>query len=208
MWKRETPATPRSRRGSTRSARWLSINQSAFWAGFMDDGFRSKPVHHDRFARAAFDSPCCRQRCETGTGARDASSALRKLAAKASLATASQSCILRLHSIRRLKKLPNKRLPEPRPATSGRTMMHYHVLSHAKSAALAGLLAVALASTAQRAEEIRSGRHRYRDQDRQYHALFGAGIGLCHDRQDRGRLFQQDQCRRRHQRPQDQFHLL
>ena len=32
-------------------ARWLSINQSAFWAGFIDGSFPSKRPHHDRFAR-------------------------------------------------------------------------------------------------------------------------------------------------------------
>lgn len=35
-----------------------------------------------------------------------------------------------------------------------------------------------------------------------------AGVRLCRDRQDRGRLLQEDQCRRRHQRSPDQFHLL
>ena len=36
-------------------------------------------------------------------------SALRKIAAKASLATVSQSCILPAHSIRRLTKLPTNK---------------------------------------------------------------------------------------------------
>jgi branched-chain amino acid transport system substrate-binding protein len=47
-----------------------------------------------------------------------------------------------------LPKLPVKRPPEPSASTSGRTMMHTRVLSHAKSIALAGLLAVAVASAA------------------------------------------------------------
>jgi len=38
---------------------------------------------------------------------------------EALLATPLQLCILRLHSIRRLKKRPDKRLPEPRPARQG-----------------------------------------------------------------------------------------
>src|ERR1700694_13091 len=50
-------------------ARWLSINQSAFWAGFMDDGLHSKRAHHDRFAPASFDRSCSHWRLpETGTG--------------------------------------------------------------------------------------------------------------------------------------------
>src|ERR1700688_3382280 len=43
---------------------------------------------------------------------------------------------------------PLKRLHEPSASTSGRTMMHHRVLSHAKSAALAGLLAFAVAGAA------------------------------------------------------------
>ena len=60
MWKREIRRRRRrSRRASGSSARWLSIYQSAFWAGFMDFGSRSKRSHHARFADASFDSPCC-----------------------------------------------------------------------------------------------------------------------------------------------------
>src|SRR5207244_7648537 len=43
---------------------------------------------------------------------------------------------------------PQPRLSEPRQETSGRTMMHHRILSHANSIALAGLLAIALAGTA------------------------------------------------------------
>src|ERR1700682_3272485 len=60
MWKREIPPTPAISSRVNSSARWLSIYQSAFWAGFMDHGLHSKRPHHDRFARAAFDSPCSR----------------------------------------------------------------------------------------------------------------------------------------------------
>ena len=50
----------------------------------------------------------------------------------------------------------------------------------------------------------RAGRHRHRDQDRPDHALQRAGLGLWRDRQDRGRLFQDDQRAGRRERPQDQ----
>src|SRR5947199_6004084 len=69
MWKREIPATPAISSRVSSSARWLSINQSAFWAGFMDHGLHSKPAHYDRLPRAPFDSPCSRSPFrETGTG--------------------------------------------------------------------------------------------------------------------------------------------
>jgi hypothetical protein len=60
MWKREIPATPAIWSRVSSSARWLSINQSAFWAGFIDHGLHSKPAHYDRLPRAAFDNPCSR----------------------------------------------------------------------------------------------------------------------------------------------------
>src|ERR1700694_3416358 len=60
MWKREIPPTPAISSRVNSSARWLSIYQSAFWAGFMDHGLHSKRPHHDRFAHASFDSPCSR----------------------------------------------------------------------------------------------------------------------------------------------------
>src|SRR5258706_15853620 len=60
MWKREIPATPAISSRVSSSARWLSMNQSAFWAGFMDHGLHSKPAHYDSLPRAAFDSPCSR----------------------------------------------------------------------------------------------------------------------------------------------------
>ena len=59
-----------------------------------------------------------------------------------------------------------------------------------------------------RAEEIRHRRHRYRNQDRQHHALQRTCLRLRRDRQDRRGLLQEDQRRGRHQRPQDQFHQL
>src|SRR6266702_3994472 len=68
MWKREIPTTPAISSRVSSPARWLSINQSAFWAGFMDLGLHSKPAHYDRLPRAAFDSPCSRSPFrETGT---------------------------------------------------------------------------------------------------------------------------------------------
>src|ERR1700729_4369174 len=122
MWKRETPPIAATSSRVNSSARWLSINQSAFWAGFMDNGFRSKPAQYDQFAHAPFDSPCARSHFEDWNLVGDRthpSSALRKIPTKASLASQYQSCILRPHSIRRLTKLPKKRLPEPRPARQG-----------------------------------------------------------------------------------------
>src|SRR3982074_3461376 len=64
MWKREIPATPEISSRVNASARWLSINQSAFWAGFMDDSLCSKPLHYDRLADGSFDSPCSVRRKE------------------------------------------------------------------------------------------------------------------------------------------------
>ena len=57
----------------------------------------------------------------------------------------------------------------------------------------AGAAAAALAAGAGRPAEQRAGRHRHRNQDRPDHALQRAGVGLWHDRPDRGRLFQDDQ---------------
>src|ERR1700687_85685 len=71
MWKRETPPIAAISSRVNASPRWLSINQSAFWAGFMDDSLRSKLEHHDRFARASFDSPCARSSFGSGTGRDD-----------------------------------------------------------------------------------------------------------------------------------------
>src|ERR1700749_5030216 len=111
MWKRETPPIAATSSRVNSSARWLSINQSAFWAGVMNNGFRSKPAQYDRFAPAPFDSPCARSRFEDWNLMRQnaPSSALRKIPTKASLASQYQSCILRRHSIRRLTKLPQKK---------------------------------------------------------------------------------------------------
>jgi hypothetical protein len=81
MWKRETPPIAATSSSVSGSARWLSINQSAFWAGFINDGLRSKHAHGDRFARPAFDSPCAHA---GGTWQRkwQASAALRKMPAQ------------------------------------------------------------------------------------------------------------------------------
>src|ERR1700730_17127241 len=148
MWKRETPPTAAISSRVNASARWLSINQSAFWAGFMDDSLHSKLEHHDRFARASFDSPCSHFVVWKLEPDAMISAAPRKIPAKASLATSIQSCILRPHSIRRLIKLPTTKTARASASTSGRTMMHYRVLSHARSVGLAGLLAVAVAGAA------------------------------------------------------------
>src|SRR5258708_7754784 len=156
MWKRETPPTPAISSRVNSSARWLSINQSAFWAGFMGHGLHSKRPHHNRFARASFDSPCSHRRLHgTGTAHKrlTPSSAPRKIAAKPSLATPPRSCILNWHSVRRLKELPHKEAAWASAMTSGRTMMHHRVLSYAKSLCLkslclAGILALAAAGAA------------------------------------------------------------
>src|SRR5882724_345270 len=208
MWKREIPPTPAISSRVNASARWLSINQSAFWAGFMDSGLHSKPAHHDRFARASFDSPCsCSLLWKLEPDA-IVSSAVRKIAAKASLATSPRSCILRAHSIRRLY---------PSCPTRDCLSLGQHVREDddappcLEPCQIRGTCGTSGGCGRERrlcAEEIRSRRDRYRDQDRQHHALFGTGVRLCHDRQDRGRLFQEDQHRGRHQRPQDQFRQL
>src|SRR5438445_5493630 len=70
------------------------------------------------------------------------------MTAQPSLARSPQSCILHAHLIRRLKKLPVNETARASARTSGRTTMHHHVLRHAKSVALAGLLAVAVATAA------------------------------------------------------------
>src|ERR1700731_2164217 len=62
MWKRETPPIAATSSRVNGSARWLSINQSAFWAGFMDHSLHPKQAHHERFASASFDSPCSHER--------------------------------------------------------------------------------------------------------------------------------------------------
>src|SRR6266851_514208 len=87
MWKREIPPTPAISSRVNASARWLSINQSAFWAGFMDDGLCSKLAHHDELERASLDSPCSHSLLFQLEPDAIVSSALRKIAAKASLAT-------------------------------------------------------------------------------------------------------------------------
>ena len=58
------------------------------------------------------------------------------------------------------------------------------------------------------AKEIRHGRHRHRDQDREHYALFGTCFRLWRDRKVPAGLFRQDQRRRRHQREKNQLHLL
>jgi len=65
----------------------------------MVGGFRSKQSHHDGFADASFDNPCSHR-------FRNGFSRPAEIAAQASLATATQSCILPVHLTRRLKKLP------------------------------------------------------------------------------------------------------
>jgi hypothetical protein len=58
MWKRETPPIAAISSSVSGPARWLSMYQSAFWAGFMADSFPSKRRHLERLRRASFDSPC------------------------------------------------------------------------------------------------------------------------------------------------------
>src|ERR1700754_1828662 len=59
MWKRETPATPAMSSSVNGPSRWLSIYQSAFWAGFMTNSFPAKRRQYGRFSPASFDRPCC-----------------------------------------------------------------------------------------------------------------------------------------------------
>jgi hypothetical protein len=67
----------------------------------MVGGFRSKQSHRDGFADASFDNPCSDRLPQPVRFFRPA-----KIPTKALLATATQSCILRMHLIRRLQKLP------------------------------------------------------------------------------------------------------
>src|ERR1700730_11088760 len=87
IWKRETPPTPAISSSVNGCARWLSIYQSAFWAGFMDNGPHSKRPHHARLPRASFDSPCSHPLASPNR------SPFRQ-AELGSLVTCSQSCIL------------------------------------------------------------------------------------------------------------------
>ena len=59
-----------------------------------------------------------------------------------------------------------------------------------------------------RARRPGAGGERHRDQDRQHQRLFRPGFRLRHHLQGRGRLFQDDQRRRRGEWPQDHLHLL
>src|SRR3982074_3502670 len=139
MWKRETPPIAAISSSVSAFARWLSIYQSALWAGFMDNNFRSKHPHHVRSARASFDRRC------SGTNVPLSG----KMATQALLVTCSHSCILRpAFNPTAHQAAPQSRLPSLGEKTSGRTMMHHRILSHANSIALAGLLAIALAGTA------------------------------------------------------------
>jgi branched-chain amino acid transport system substrate-binding protein len=121
---------------------------------FEDVGFHSKRRHHDRFTAAAFDSPCYR-RCfsSPGSGFRSAKINPKAVAGKVGANVHTAGAFNPT-----AQQAAQKRLPEPSAGTSGRTMMHQYVLSqyilsqyilsNAKSVALAGLLAVAVAGTA------------------------------------------------------------
>src|SRR6266702_589614 len=87
MWKREIPPTPAISSRVNASARSFSINQSAFWAGFMDDSLCSTLAHDDEVERAPLDNPCSHSLLFKLEPDAIVSSALRKIAAKASLAT-------------------------------------------------------------------------------------------------------------------------
>src|SRR6201999_4413756 len=121
MWKRETPATFEISSSVSGSARWLSICQSAFCAGFIDHGLPLKRGDDARFAASAFDSPCA-HRARTATGR--SLPHRGKNSSKVLLLTRFQSCILDAHSVRRLD---NKKQPRPiweddnaRPCLQGR----------------------------------------------------------------------------------------
>src|SRR5947209_5399523 len=141
------PAMPAISSRVNSSARWLSINQSAFWAGFMEISLiRSAGIMTvfrathlivlaliDRFSQA--ESRAVDPRC---------AKAVKSAAGNATSTVHTGERIL----IRRLTELPLKRLPEPSASTSGRTIMHYRVFNYAKSVALAGVLAFAVAGAA------------------------------------------------------------
>src|SRR4051812_29168303 len=58
MWKRETPAIEATSSRVSAVARWLSIYHSAFCAGFIGDGFRSKHRDYARLRLAWLDRGC------------------------------------------------------------------------------------------------------------------------------------------------------
>ena len=103
-------------------------------------------------------------------------------------------------------KLPKKKQLQSQPEQGDRKC--FSIRSHAARCLGGRCLVLASGSGSAGTEEIRPRRQRYRNQDRQHHALFGARLGLWDHRQDRRRLFQEDQRRGRHQRPQDQLHQL
>ena len=94
---------------------------------------------------------------------------------------------------------------------SGETMRPAYTIHERRppiSGAAAQRLSLPQSRQCTRPEEIRHRRDRYRNQDRQHHALQRTRLRLWHDRQDRRSLLQDDQRRGRHQRPQDQLHQL
>ncbi len=79
------------------AARWLSMYQSAFWAGFMDVGFLSKCRHCARSRGAPLDRTCSPQPNKRS---------FRPAEITAWLARRTQSCILASAFDRRLTTLP------------------------------------------------------------------------------------------------------
>src|SRR6201994_670755 len=132
------------------------MNQSAFWAGyirsFSDRDFGSTRPHHGAIAQAAFDSPCCRERRPAATGA----GRIFRSAEISSKAIAGNLNPI-VHTGIALTPSAHQAAPRDcmslRPARSGRTMMHgstfsYAITGHVKSIALAGLLAISVATAA------------------------------------------------------------
>jgi hypothetical protein len=84
----------------------------------MDSGPHSKQPDYGRFGRGSFDSPCSHRLQKSELTMR----ALFRTTENSSAAVAGNDLPI-MHtdfaSIRRLKKQPDKKLPEPRPARQG-----------------------------------------------------------------------------------------
>jgi len=86
--------------------------------------------------------------------------------------------------------------------------MHHRFMSYANSIALAGLLAIAFASTRQRRKAIRSRRDDTEIKVGNIMPYSGPASAYATIGKTEAAYFNKNQCRRRHQRPQDQIHLL
>src|SRR5260370_3090796 len=175
MWKSEMPATPAISSRVSCWARWLSINQSARWAGFMGrPSFEARALWS--FAGAAFDSPCS----ASGRAKREPdANRFFRLAENSSEAVAGNTIPI-VHTEAAFS--PTAQRPAPQ---RGCLSFGQHVREDDDAPPCLELRQILMPCGNSRAcgrqrcrctEEIRSRCDRYRDQDRKHHALFGAGL--------------------------------